>query len=286
VSKFVGKKGFWVLLVVAAIFLILMHFSPGTRTEITMAEKLLRESFTPLQNGLSGLKRGLSSVSTGLENKQELARQLKQIKAQNDKLSLENQQLREFKAEAQRLKTLLDYKQVNQEQYDLVVSRVIGRQPNNWFRFITIDKGTRDGISQGMPVISADGLVGRVSNVSFNSSQVTLITDREMAVGAIVQNTRETQGIIEGMGESNSLRMINIPYYSKINRYERVVCSGLSQFYPKGILIGYVQSVKKEANGLLLTAAITPAVAFDKLEEVMVITQIHAPVDVPEEQKE
>ncbi len=285
-SKFVGKKGFWVLLVVAAIFLILMHFSPGTRTEITMAEKLLRESFTPLQNGLSGLKRGLSSVSTGLENKQELARQLKQIKAQNDKLSLENQQLREFKAEAQRLKTLLDYKQVNQEQYDLVVSRVIGRQPNNWFRFITIDKGTRDGISQGMPVISADGLVGRVSNVSFNSSQVTLITDREMAVGAIVQNTRETQGIIEGMGESNSLRMINIPYYSKINRYERVVCSGLSQFYPKGILIGYVQSVKKEANGLLLTAAITPAVAFDKLEEVMVITQIHAPVDVPEEQKE
>jgi rod shape-determining protein MreC len=286
VFKFVGKKGFWILLAVAAIFLILMHYSPGTRTEITTAEKLLRESLTPLQNGLSGLKRGLSSVSTGLENKEELARQLEQMKEQNDKLSLENQQLREFKAEAQRLKTLLDYKQANQEQYDLVVARVIGRQPNNWFKFITLDKGARDGISQGMPVISADGLVGRVSNVSFNSSQVTLITDREMAVGAITQSKRETQGIIEGMGQSNSLRMINIPYYSKISRYERVVCSGLSQFYPKGILIGYVQSVEKEANGLLLTATITPAVAFDKLEEVMVITQIHAPAEVSEEQKE
>lgn len=284
--KFVGKKGFWVLLAVAAIFLILMHFSPGTRTEITTAEKLLRESFTPLQKGLDELKRGLSSVSTGLENKQELARQLKQTKEQNDKLSLENQQLREYKAEAQRLKTLLDYKQANQEQYDLVVARVIGRQPNNWFKIITLDKGSTDGISQGMPVISADGLVGRVSNVSYNSSQVTLITDREMAVGAIVQNTRETQGIIEGMGESDTLRMINIPYYSKINQYERVVCSGLSQFYPKGILIGYVQSVEKEANGLLLSAVITPAVAFDKLEEVMVITRIHAPVEVSAEQKE
>ncbi len=284
--KFVGKKGFWVLLAVAAIFLILMHFSPGTRTEITTAEKLLRESFTPLQKGLDELKRGLSSVSTGLENKQELARQLKQAKEQNDKLSLENQQLREYKAEAQRLKTLLDYKQANQEQYDLVVARVIGRQPNNWFKIITLDKGSTDGISQGMPVISADGLVGRVSNVSYNSSQVTLITDREMAVGAIVQNTRETQGIIEGMGESDTLRMINIPYYSKINQYERVVCSGLSQFYPKGILIGYVQSVEKEANGLLLSAVITPAVAFDKLEEVMVITRIHAPVEVSAEQKE
>lgn len=266
------------MLMVAAVFLMLMYFSTGTRTEITVAEKLLRESFTPLQNGLSGLRRGLADVSTGLENKQELARQLEQVEKQNKDLRLENQQLRELKAEAERLRILLDYKQTNQEQYDLEVARVIARQPNNWFRFITIDKGTNDGISPGMAVISADGLVGRVSNTSFHSSQVILITDREMAVGAILQNTRETQGIIEGMGESNSLRMINIPYYSKVSKYERVVCSGLSQFYPKGILIGYVQSVEKEANGLLLTAEIAPAVAFDKLEEVMVITQIHPPV--------
>jgi rod shape-determining protein MreC len=64
------------------------------------------------------------------------------------------------------------------------------------------------GSKPGMAVISPDGLVGRVSNCSHNASQVTLITDREMAVGAIVQNSRETQGIIEGMGEANSLRMI------------------------------------------------------------------------------
>ncbi|NLV22195.1 MAG: rod shape-determining protein MreC [Syntrophomonadaceae bacterium] len=283
--KFVGKKGFWALLAVLVIFLILMHYSTGIRTEITMAEKLLQESITPLQNGLSGLKRGMSSVSTGLENKKELARQLAQMKKLNDKLSLENQQLREYKAETERLRILLDYKQAHQDQYQLVVARVIGRHPNNWFEFITIDKGTQDGISPGMAVISADGLVGRVSSVSFNSSQVTLITDHEMAVGAIVQNSRETKGIIEGMGESNKLRMINIPYYSNISRYERIVCSGLSQFYPKGIQIGYVQTVEKEANGLLLTATIRPAVAFDKLEEVMVITQIYPPV-ASEEQKE
>ncbi len=276
--KFVGKKSFWGLLVAASVLLILMYFSTHARTEITVAEKLLRESFTPLQNGLSGLKRGFAGVSTGLENKRELVRQLGQIEKQNKDLRLENQQLREYEAEAKRLRILLDYQQTTQEQYDLEVARVIARQPNNWFRFITIDKGTNDGISQGMAVISADGLVGRVSNTSYHSSQVTLITDREMAVGAIVQNSRETQGIIEGMGQSNSLRMINIPYYSKVNKYERVICSGLSQFYPKGILIGYVQSVEKEANGLLLTADITPAVAFDKLEEVMVITQIHPPV--------
>lgn len=265
------------MLAVVAVFLILMYFSAGNRTEITVAEKLLRESLAPLQKGLSGLQRGLSSVGNILDSKQNMARRLEQMEKQNQELNLENQQLREFKAETQRLRALLNYQESNQEQYDLVVARVIAREPNNWFKSITIDKGSKDGISQGMAVINADGLVGRVSNTSYNSCQVTLITDREMAVGAIVQSSRETQGIIEGMGESNSLRMINIPYYSKIGKYERVVCSGLSEFYPKGIQIGYVQSVVKETNGLLLTATITPSVAFDKLEEVMIITQVHPP---------
>ena len=274
------------MLALVVVFLILMKYSSGTRAEITVAEKLLRDSFTPLQSGLSGLKRGLVGVSTNLANKQELTRQLAQLKSKNSKLSLENQQLREYKYEVERLQVLLDYKETNKEQYDLTLARVIARQSNNWFNFITIDKGTADGISQGMPVINADGLVGRVSNASYNSSQVTLITDREMAVGAIVQDTRQTQGIVEGIGDTNTLQMINIPYYSKVRKYERVVCSGLSEFYPKGIQIGYVQAVKPETSGLLLSATITPAVAFDKLEEVMVITQIHPPVVTSKGQKE
>jgi rod shape-determining protein MreC len=286
VFKLVGKKSFWAVLGLLVIFLILMKYSSGTRAEITVVERVLRDSFTPLQNGLSGLKRGLTGVSTGLENKQELARQIDQLKSKNNNLSLENQQLREYKAEAKRLRILLNYQVENKEQYDLTVARVIARQPNNWFNLITIDKGSADGISQGMPVINADGLVGRISNTTYHSAQVTLITDREMAVGAIIQDSRETQGIIEGMGETNSLRMINIPYYSKVGKYERVICSGLSEYYPKGIQIGYIQAVKKESNGLLLSATISPAVAFDKLEEVMVITQFRSPVVTSANKKE
>jgi rod shape-determining protein MreC len=286
VFKLVGKKGFWAVLVLLVIFLIFMKYSSSTRAEITVVERVLRDSFTPLQTGLSGLKRGIAGVSTGLENKQELARQIEQLKRKNNDLSLENQQLREYKAEAKRLRILLNYQVENKEQYDLTVARVIARQPNNWFNLITIDKGSADGISQGMPVINADGLVGRISNTTYHSAQVTLITDREMAVGAIIQDSRETQGIIEGMGETNSLRMINIPYYSKVGKYERVICSGLSEYYPKGIQIGYIQAVKKESNGLLLSATISPAVAFDKLEEVMVITQFRSPVVTSANKKE
>lgn len=257
------------------ILMLVMRYSSSTRAEITLVEKIIRESLTPLQNGLDGMRRGVAGVSLGLANKQDLNNRLEQLNRENERLSLENQRLREYKAETQRLRKLLNFSEDNKEQYGLELARVIARSPNNWFKVITIDKGTEDGISPGMPVISPDGLVGRVSNTSQHSAQVTLITDREMAVGVILQNSRENRGIIEGTGDSYSLAMINIPYYAKVKKGERVVTSGLSEFYPKGIQIGTIKTVAREKNGLLLSATVKPAVEFDKLEEVMVIAQYH-----------
>lgn len=260
-------------LVVVVVFLVIMKYSSSTRVEITTSERIIRDSFVPLQSGLDGLRRSLDGVSLGLAEKQELKDQANELAQENQRLSLENQQLREYKAETKRLQNLLAFKEQNQEQFTLQAARVIARSPNNWFKVITIDKGSQDGIVQGMPVINPDGLVGRVSNTSRYSSQVELITDREMAVGAILQNTRETRGIVEGMGDSNTLGMINIPYYSQVKKGERVLSSGLSEFYPKGIQIGTIQTVKREPNGLVRSATVKPSVKFDKLEEVLIITQ-------------
>lgn len=268
------------ILAVVIIFLVFMKFSSSTRAEITMIERIIRDSFTPLQSGLNGLRRGLDGVSLGLAEKQTLREQIDELTIRDQRLNSENQQLREYKAEAKRLQTMLAFKEKNSEQYTLLSARVIARSPNNWFKVITIDQGSQDGIAQGMPVISPDGLVGRVCNASKYSAQVELITDREMAVGVTLQNTRETRGIIEGRGDSNTLDMINIPYYSQVKKGERVLSSGLSEFYPKGILIGTIKSVKREANGLLLSATVKPAVKFDELEEVFVITQFRI---LPEE---
>lgn len=272
-NRLLYKKSFWLILVLAIILLFTIKFSSATRNQITLLEKIVRDSFTPLQSGLSGVRRGVSGVSLGLAEKKNLNEQIKKLSAENDRLSLENQQLREYEAESQRLQALLNFSKNNQEKYGLEFARVIARSPNNWFKVITIDKGSDDGISTGMPVINPNGLVGRVSNTSKHSSQVALITDREMAVGAILQDSRETRGIVEGVGDSSKLGMINIPYYAKVRKGERVITSGLSEFYPKGIQIGTIQTVKKESNGLLLKATVKPAVEFDKLEEVMVIAQ-------------
>jgi rod shape-determining protein MreC len=107
-----------------------------------------------------------------------------------------------------------------------------------------------------------------------------------MAVGAILQETRETTGIVEGMGESNVLRMINIPYYADVEKGERVISSGLSQTYPKGITIGTIFKVTREPSGLVQSATITPAVDFDKLEEVLVIKNYHPLPDQEQNTKE
>ncbi len=271
--KFLRKKGFWTIVATLLLLIVVMKFSSSNRQEITLLEKFMRDTYAPLQIGVDKLKVSINRISLGLARKDEIEAQLEALQIKNNLLSLENQQLRENRAEVERLRVLLAYKEAEQDQYDLEVARVIARSPNNWYRIITIDKGSARGIAAGMPVINPSGLVGKVVSVSTNSAQIWLITDREMAVGAILQETRETRGIVEGMGDNGNLRMINIPYYSQIQVGENVVSSGLSATYPPGIHIGTVQSIEKESNGLVLSATVTPAVDFNQLEEVLVITK-------------
>lgn len=277
--KLFRRKGFWTILLTALLLLVIMELSSSNRQEITLLEKLIRESYAPMQVGVDKLKQGISNVRVDLVGGRDLQERLTALEIENNRLSLENMQLRENKSEVERLRTLLDYKQAQQDQYVLEAARVIARSPNNWYKTITIDKGSDSGIAINMPVISPDGLVGKVVSVSGNSSQIWLITDREMAVGAILQETRETKGIVEGMGDNGTLRMINIPYYSQVKNNDKVVSSGLSETYPPGILIGLIKDIKKEANGLVLSATVDPAVDFNQLEEVLVIKEFRAVKD-------
>ena len=271
--KIFKSKSFWTILLTVLVLLVIMKSSASNRQEITLLEKLVRESYAPLQSGVDKLKQGIGQSIIRLAGGPDLEEQLKTTTIKNNLLSLENMQLRENEAEVERLRSLLDYKQAQNDQYVLEAARVIARSPNNWYKTLTIDKGTASGIDMNMPVINPNGLVGKVVSVSSNSSQIWLMTDREMAVGAILQETRETKGIVEGLGDNGQLRMINIPYYSPVSEGEKVISSGLSEIYPPGIQIGVIKDIKKDVNGLVLSATVEPSVDFDQLEEVLVIKQ-------------
>ena len=152
-------------------------------------------------------------------------------------------------------------------------AEVIARSPENWHKSMTINRGKADGISRNLVVVTPQGLVGRVTSCTDTTSEVLLILDRESAVGALVQVSR-TQGIVEGHGDQNRLKMVNIPYDSSIQNGQIVVTSGLSEIFPPGLRIGEVIDVGHEPNGLLKYAYIKPSVDFDKLEEVFIIKPV------------
>ncbi len=231
---------------------------------------LMQAIYTPLHKASSGIKGQIANFTSIFSNKKTLYAQIDDLQQRLDALEFENQSLREYRAESMRLQNLLNFKNANMDTLQVKAARVIARSPSNWYKRILVDQGSMAGIAVGMPVISPEGLVGRVASVTQNSAQVDLITDPEMAVGAILEKSRETSGIVEG--HNDSLRMIDIPYYSKIEIYDLVVTSDLSAIYPKGIRIGTVTDIKKEQGGLLINATLSPAVNFDALEEVLVIT--------------
>jgi rod shape-determining protein MreC len=271
-KKYYNNKYFWLGFFLIVISMLAMQFT-SYRNDISMLEKIIRNLYTPLQSGVIEFRDGLGSVNTYFSNKVELQKEVNELKEDRNRLLMENQLLREDKMEVRRLRKLLGFIDISLDSYQLVAARVIARSPNNWYENIVIDKGSKDGIYPNMVVINPDGLVGKVTSVSRDSAHVDLITHQEIAVGATVQETRETQGIIEGLGNSELLQMVNIPYYAKLEKGNHIITSGLSEYYPKGIDIGIVKEVKAEPDGMLLTAWVEPAVSFDKLEEVLVITR-------------
>ncbi|HQA07290.1 MAG TPA: rod shape-determining protein MreC [Syntrophomonadaceae bacterium] len=273
-----GNKWFWLVFLVVIGALITMNQTSLPREDITMLEKVVHGVYTPLQNGVNNIRGHWGNLGDLLSDKRAMQSRIQELEQRNAQMAIDNQALREYEAQAKRLQNILQFKEDNLDIYDLQVAAIIARSPNNWHKTVLINVGANAGIEPGMPVIHPDGLVGRISRVNSDSAQVSLITDREMAVGVILQRSRETNGIVEGTGSSHLLRMNNIPYYSSIEENDRVITSGLSANYPKGIDVGIVSKVNREPSGLLLSAEVKPAVDFDRLEEVLVITNYHPPI--------
>lgn len=166
-----------------------------------------------------------------------------------------------------RLKNILSFKQSS--PYKLVSARVIGRSPDNWSSVIIIDKGGYNGIKRGFVAITYLGLVGRVIETSKFTSKIMLINNPDLGISAMVQRSRQ-EGLVAGVMGS-SLIMKYLPKDSDIQIQDVVITSGLTEIYPKGLLIGIVVDVGEEFSGLSRYAIIKPAVNLSNIEEVLII---------------
>ena len=169
-----------------------------------------------------------------------------------------------------RLRDLIDFQRNISER--VVAAEVIGKDPSAWFNTVIIDKGEADGLTRGLPVVIAQGIVGQVIEVSTHYSKVMLIVDSNSAVDSLVQRTR-ARGVIKG--ESTvQCRLDYVLRKNDVRIGDTIVSSGLDGVYPKGLRIGLVSQVIEHDADIFHEVIITPFVDFEKLEEVLVILEV------------
>lgn len=250
--------------------LLLAGLTSTERENISKPEQLLREMLAPLQNGAGVIAGNIHNWGAYLQGVDNIRAENDELKKEISELRLQLVDLAEYQQENERLRELLNSAEDYKSNFEYVTTSVINRAQSSWYKTIVINGGSADGFAVDMPVVCAQGLVGRIINTSAHTAEVLLITDREGAVSAMVQNSR-TVGVVEGDGETSELSMIHVPYDAEIENYQQLVTSGYGGVYPKGLLVGYINSIELKSDGLLLDIAVRSYVDFNRLEEIMVL---------------
>lgn len=229
------------------------------------------------------IARWLTVATSGVQGWVETITELGQLREENetmrhqiDDLTLVNVQTIKLREENERLREMLDFKEAN-PNYTLVVAevvaqqtpaQVIGGESNDLIQAIRIDQGEESGVKPGMSVVTPRGLIGRVQEVGMGWSQVLLITDETSAIAAYALQG-EASGMVEGTGDGLVMRYI--PHEQRVEPDDVVLTSGLGGGFPKGIVLGTVESVQRSDVNPWQEAVIKSTVDVSQIEFVFVI---------------
>jgi len=197
---------------------------------------------------------------------------LQEVRGENDRLREEvgrlEVRLQQERALAQRARSLEEILELRKNvELSTVAATVIAGGASPDFRTITIDKGTAEGLRPDMAVIAPGGVVGRIVTPSGRASKVQLLIDRNAAAGALVERSR-AHGVVEGTG--GGLRMNYVSGTADVKVGDAVVTSGIDGIYPKGLVIGQIESLER-GSGDFGAIVVRPVVDFSSLEAVLVL---------------
>jgi rod shape-determining protein MreC len=259
-------------MVLLAATLLMMAFSsnPGVRE----LQNGIGFAFRPIQGALDQIAGGIASIGTAITEIDRLRIDNSALRDENARLADENARLQETKRENDQLTALLQLK--SGFDFETTAASVIGREPSEFRRRITLDKGTDDGLSEGDVVIAAGGaLAGRITEIGPGSSTVVLLTDAESTViGQLASNaaTGEVVGQLGGVLVMNQIdSSAQVGLNDEVLTAGITLASGIRSPYPKGLLIGQVVDVRRDANDVVQTAFLQPTADLDRLEYVLVI---------------
>ena len=273
VSSFMTSK--YILIVLTAVCLIFISTSFFTDRLVAPLRSAISMVVVPLQKGMNNLGLWTYDKYTTLQEISVVLDENKELKSKVDDLTEENNQLRQDTYELSRLRELyqLDEKYTG---YTKVGARIIEVTADNWSKAFKVDKGSDDGIKKDMNVIAGGGLVGIVTEVGKNYSIIKTIIEDNNSVSGMFIDTNETC-IVEGDIEQSDSGLVKLTHFKSdmtVRDGDKIVTSNISDKYLQGILIGYAKDVTPDSNNLTQSGYLVPAVDFNNLQEVLIITEM------------
>jgi rod shape-determining protein MreC len=263
----IRRRTGWLFMAIVVGHIVLISTQVNTRRGVPMLEEATFGVFAEVQ-------RATTSMLEGIHDSWQNYFALQQVRSENEGLRQEVAQLRvqiqQERALAQQSRTLEGLLQLRAAlPLQTTAATVIAGGASPEFRTMTIDKGTNDALRADMAVISPGGVVGRVIMPSPRASKIQLLIDRNAAAGVLVERSR-AQGVVVGTG-ADRLRLEYVSGTADVKVGDRVVTSGIDGIYPKGFVVGQIESIQRSAgeySGIL----VRPAADFSALESVLIVT--------------
>jgi rod shape-determining protein MreC len=258
--------------VVVFLTIVLLKLPTRAKTNLKLG---IRGLFLPPYGATGSVEDSLNRASYAAVPRAELIRQLEALQHERQEARIRQMQADEAVRENARWREQLGV--MRQYPWKPRPARVVARDPANWWRTIRIDRGARDGVKTNAPVVTPEGLVGRVSEVGFAQSQVVLVGDPDCRVSVLVgdEKNRE-QGVITPASSSpDDETLVELSYlsrHSKLVPGQIVVTSGQGGIFPKGLVVGQIAAYRDVGFGLYKEAFVRLAVEMNRLEEVWVLT--------------
>jgi len=261
-----GKK-FILLALVAIIFAVLMA-SSISRREFSGPHKLILEILGTAQAGVVVVTNSLGHLWSDYVALWDVREENQLLREEIKKYQVVDSKYREALATNVRLEKLLELKE--NLAPPTLSAQIQGRDPSLWFKTLTINRGSSDGVGKGMPVVAVEGVVGHVLDSAAHYAKVLQANDPNSAIEVLIQESR-VQGILKGTGAGYRLHYVLKNNDVKVG--DQVVTSGLGGVFPKGLPVGTVSSVVSNRRGMFLDIEVTPAVNFERLEHVIIVLQ-------------
>ena len=262
----------WLMIALLLINFVLMAFDAK---EINSGQRIVRVWTQTMadfiQSPVTTVSSSVSNYFTSISSLRSAASENDKLKQRVQELEVEKKQKEELASENERLRSLLNLKE--HSKYNVLIARIIGRDPSVWFDSSIVNRGSLDGVALNMPVVTDGGLVGRITAVSPLTSQVDLITRDKSGLGAVIGQVGESTalGVVSGTSKKDLLEMKYVPGNIDVQTGQAVFTTGQDGIFPPGLKVGEIVNVVQGSATTPHQILIRPAAKLSSMQEVGIL---------------